>query len=166
MVTKRILVIMTGTILSFLLTALGAYIIAAHTTTGRLSIFVIRHSQDMTDQQLAQAIGQDPFAVVRRAGLMMKAVDPIVALILGILVGCFERRMPGKITILVLTPYSLWAFSKLAFAVPHPNHSATFEIVKTIGIETLYIAIGAFASIALVRLLGRDRKVASRATAA
>ncbi|HEY3767210.1 MAG TPA: hypothetical protein VGN44_00930 [Candidatus Angelobacter sp.] len=165
MLTKRILVIMVGIILSFLLTAFGTYIITDHTTTGRLAIFAIRHSHDMTDQQLVQAVGQDPFAVVRRAGRMMKAVDPIVSLILGILVGCFERRMPGKITVLVLMPYSLWAFFKLAFAVPRPNGSTALEIVRTMGIETLYIAIGAFAAIAVVRFLGRQHKVAS-ATAA
>jgi len=52
-----------------------------------MAMWLVLHSQTMTDQQLADAIGEDPFAVLRRSSLMMKSIDPAVAILIGILVG-------------------------------------------------------------------------------
>ena len=49
-------------------------------------MWVILHSQTMTDQQIAHAIGEDPFAVLRRSGMMMKAIAP----------RCYFRRLPRR----------------------------------------------------------------------
>jgi hypothetical protein len=93
---RRVSVVALAVVLPFILTVLGSSIIEDHTRDGRLAMWLILHSQKMTDQQLADAIGEDPFAVLRRSGLMLKAIAPTVAIIIGILVAFLERKMPGR----------------------------------------------------------------------
>ena len=107
--TDSDIVLLFAAILPFVLTILGSYIIEDHTRDGRLAMWVILHSQTMTDQQLAHAIGEDPFAVLRRSGMMMKVIAPAVAII----VGCFVALLveTGRVVALALSPYFLWDFS-------------------------------------------------------
>jgi hypothetical protein len=134
---------------------LGSYLVSAHTKNGKLATWLIMHSQTMTDQQLAHAIGEDPFAVVRRSGLMMEAIDPVIAIIMGILVGLVERERPGRTVALVLTPFFLWNFSMSAFATIRTPAKTVLEIVKVLGENAVYAAVAALVAIAIVRLLTR-----------
>ncbi len=146
--------LVVGTVLPFVLAVLGSYIVLAHTTVGRQSIYILLHSQQMTDQQLAHAIGRNPFAVLHWAGLLECAIDPILALLVGAYVACFERRIPGRITALVLAPYFLWNFRSLAFATVRPPAETALKIAKVLGTNAAYIMVAAFAAFAIARLLG------------
>lgn len=146
-------VLIFAVILPFVLTVLGSYIIAEHTRDGRLAMWVILHSQTMTDQQLAHAIGEDPFAVLRRSGMMMKAIAPTVAIIVGCLVAIFVRKKTGRVVALVLSPYFLWDFSMSAFATIRTPAQTVVEIAKVLGTNAVYIAVAAVLAIAVARLL-------------
>src|SRR5882762_7879694 len=72
---RRVLIILCGTVLPFLLMVFGSYLVSTHTKDRRMAMWLVLHSQTMTDQQLADAIGEDPFAILRRSSLMMKSID-------------------------------------------------------------------------------------------
>ena len=107
----------------------------------------------MTDQQLADAIGEDPVAVLRRSGLMMKATDPIVAIIVAVLVALVERQKPGRMAALVLIPFFLWDFSMSAFSTIRTPAKTVLEIVKVLGANAAYIVMAALVAFAIARLL-------------
>jgi hypothetical protein len=140
-------------ILPFILTILGSYIIGEHTRDGRLAMWVILHSQTMTDQQLAHAIGEDPFAVLRRSGMMMKAIAPAVAIVVVCLVAFLVRKKTGRVAALVLSPYFLWDFSMSAFATIRTPAQTVVEIAKVLGTDAVYIVVAAVIAIAVARLL-------------
>jgi hypothetical protein len=146
-------VLIFAAILPFVLTVLGSYIIEDHTRDGRLAMWVILDSQTMTDQQLAHAIGEDPFAVLLRSGMMMKAIAPAVAIIVGCLVAILVRKKTGRVVALVLSPYFLWDFSMSAFATIRTPAQTAVEIAKVLGTNAVYIAVSAVIAIAVVRLL-------------
>ena len=146
-----------GVILPFILTLVGDYVIQMHTRDGKLAMYAVQHSREMTDQQLARAIGTSPFAVVRRAGQMTRAIPPIVALVSAILAACLEKRTPGKITALILTPYFLWDFSMSAFSIVRTPSQAVFEAARVLGTNAMYIAVAAVVAIAVARLLAQGR---------
>jgi len=150
---RRVSVVALAVVLPFILTVLGSYIIEDHTRDGGLAMWLILHSQKMTDQQLAHAIGEDPFAVLRRSGLMLKAIAPTVAIIIGILVALLERKMPGRMVALVLTPYFLWDFSMSAFATVRTPAQTPVEIVKVLGMNAAYTAAAVFVAMAISRFL-------------
>ena len=152
---KLSLVLAFAAILPFVLMVLGAYIVEEHTRDGRLAMWLIVHSQTMTDQQLAHAIGEDPLAVMRRSRMMMKAIDPAVAIIVGCFVALLLRKNTGKVVALVLTPYFLFDFSKMAFAYVQTPARTLIEIAKVLGTNTAYIASAVLVAVALVRLLAR-----------
>jgi hypothetical protein len=139
--------------LPFVLTVLGAYIVEDHTRDGRLAMWVIVHSRTMTDQQIAHAIGEDPFGVLRRSGMMMKAIAPTVAIIVGCLIAIFVRKKTGRVVALVLSPYFLWDFSMSAFATIRTPAQTVVEIAKVLSTNVVYIAISAVLAIAVARLL-------------
>src|SRR5580704_920527 len=139
--------------LPFVLTVLGAYIVEDHTRDGRLAMWVIVHSRTMTDEQIAHAIGEDPFGVLRRSGMMMKAIAPTVAIIVGCLIAIFVRKKTGRVVALVLSPYFLWDFSMSAFATIRTPAQTVVEIAKVLSTNVVYIAICAVLAIADARLL-------------
>jgi hypothetical protein len=149
----RWVVLIFAAILPFVLTVLGSYVVEDHTRDGRLAMWVILHSQTMTDQQIAHAIGKDPFAVLRRSGMMMKALAPTVAIIVGCLVAIFVRKKTGRVVALVLSPYFLWDFSMSAFATIRTPAQTAVEIGKVLGTNVVYIAVAAVIAIAVARLL-------------
>jgi hypothetical protein len=145
-------VLVLAAILPFVLTVLGGYVIAEHTRDGRLAMWVILHSQTMTDQQIAHAIGTDPFAVLRRSGMMAKAIAPTVAIIVSFFFALLVRKRTGKLVVLVLTPYFLWDFS-MSFATIRTPAQTLVEIAKVLGTNAAYVAMAAFVAVATVRLL-------------
>ena len=149
----RSLVLVFAAILPFVLTILGAWIIEDHTRDGRLAMWVILHSQTMTDQQLAHAIGEDPFSVLRRSGMMAKAIAPTVAIIVGCFVALLVRKKTGRMVALVLSPYFLWDFSMSAFASVRTPAQTLVEIAKVLGTNAAYIATAVLVAVAVVRLL-------------
>jgi hypothetical protein len=153
MTKRRLLTVVLGAALPFFLTVFGSYAVYAYTESGRLAMWIILHSQQMNDDQLARAIGQDPFAVIHRAGLMAKAVSPIVALIVGILVASLEKQIPGRLTALTLTPYFIWDFSMGAFSVVRSPARATLYAAKVLGTNAAYMGLAVIAAIAVSRLL-------------
>jgi hypothetical protein len=153
---KRILrglALLFAAILPFVLTILGSLIIGEHTRDGRLAMWVILHSQTMSDQQLAHAIGEDPFAVLRRSGMMMKAIAPTVAILVGCLVALLVRRKTGRMVALVLTPYFLRDFSMSAFARIRTPAQTLLEVARVLGTNAAYISTAAVVAVAVVRLL-------------
>lgn len=154
---RRVLLMILASFLPFFLTLVGNSIVQVHTKDGRLAMYAIRHSQEMTDDQLTRAIGDDPLAVIRRAGLMTRAIAPIAALISGILVALFERRIPGKMTAFVLAPYFLWDFSMSAFSAIRTPFQTVLEVAKVLGANAVYIALAAFTAVAIARLLTYGR---------
>ena len=157
MTKRRIAITVLGAILPFLLVALGSYFVETHTTDGRLAMYVMLYSQQMSDQQLAQAIGQDPFAVIRRTALMTRAVKLVAALVVGILIACFERRMPGKLTALVLTPYFIWDFSMRAFSVARTPAQTAITIGKVLGVNVAWVVLSVLVALAVARLIAHSR---------
>jgi hypothetical protein len=153
MTKRRILTVVFGAVLPFFLMALGSYAIYSYTESGRLAMWIMLHSQQMNDDQLARAIGQDPFAVIHRAGLMPKAVSPIVALIVGILVASLEKQIPGILTALTLTPYFIWDFSMRAFSVVRSPAQAALYTTKVLGTNVAYVGLAVVAAVAVSRLL-------------
>jgi hypothetical protein len=149
------LLLVFAAILPFALTVLGAYIVEEHTRDGRRAMWLIVHSQRMTDQQLAHAIGDDPFAVLRRARMMTKAIAPTVAIMVGCFVALLVRRKTGRLVALVLTPYFVWDFSKTAFAYVRTPAQTLVEIVKVLGVNAAYIVTAVFIAIAVVRHLAK-----------
>ena len=149
----RGLVLVFAAILPFLLTIFGSYIVGTHTRDGRLAMWVILHSQTMTDQQLAHAIGEDPFAVLRRSGMMMKAIAPIAAITVACFVALLVRQKTSRAVGLVLSPYFLWDFSMSAFAKVRTPAQMLVEIAKVLGTNAAYIVIAIFVAVAVVRLL-------------
>ena len=152
----RSLALVFAAILPFILTILGSYIVGEHTRDGRLAMWVILHSQTMTDQQLAHAIGEDPFAVLRRSGTMMKAIAPTVAILVGCLVALLVRKKTGRMVALVLTPYFLWDFSMSAFAKIRTPAQTLLEIARVLGTNAAYIAAAVLVAIAVVKLLTKQ----------
>jgi hypothetical protein len=148
-------ILIFAAILPFVLTVLGSYIIEDHTRDGRLAMWVILHSQTMTDQQIAHAIGENPFAVLRRSGMMMKAIAPTVAIIVGCLVATFLRKKTGRVVALVLSPYFLWDFSMSAFATIRTPAQTVVEIARVLGTNAVYIAVASVLAIAVARLLAK-----------
>jgi ABC-type glucose/galactose transport system permease subunit len=116
-------------------------------------MFAIRHSQEMTNAELTHTIGDDPVAVVRRAGLMTRAIAPIVAIISGLLVALFERRMPGRMTILVLLPYFVWDFSMSASSSDPSISGVALDAVRIAGFSAIYITFAALISLVFARLV-------------
>ncbi|SRR6266404_4062599 len=149
------LVLIFAAILPFILTVLGSYIIEDHTRDGRLAMWLILHSRTMTDQQLAHAIGEDPFAVLRRSGMMMKAIAPTVAVMVGCFVALLMRKKTGRVVVLVLTPYFLWDFSMSAFATVRTPAQTLVEIGKVLGTNAAYVATAVCVGVVLVRLLAK-----------
>ena len=149
----RSLALVFAAILPFILTILGSYMIGEHTRDGRLAMWVILHSQTMTDQQLAHAIGEDPFAVLRRSGMMMKAIAPAVAILIGCFVALLVRKKTGRMVALVLTPYFLWDFSMSAFAKSRTPAQTLLEIARVLGTNAAYIMIAVVVAVAVVKLL-------------
>jgi hypothetical protein len=163
---RRVLTSLTlvfGTTLPFVLTIFGSYIIGEHTRDGRLAMWVILHSQTMTDQQLAHAIGEDPFAVLQRSGMMMKAIAPSVAILVGCLVALLVRKSTGRMVALVLTPYFLWDFSMSAFAKVRTPPQTLLEIARVLATNSAYIVIAVLIGVGLARLLTK-RLPAERAS--
>jgi hypothetical protein len=149
----RSLTLVFAAILPFILAILGSYIIGEHTRDGRLAMWVILHSQTMTDQQLAHAIGEDPFAVLRHSGMMMKAIAPAVAILVGCFVALLVRKKTGRMVALVLTPYFLWDFSMSAFAKIRTPPQTLLEIARVLGTNAAYIMSAVVVAVAVVRLL-------------
>ena len=147
----RVAVTISAAILPFVLAVLGAYTVVNYTTDGRLATYAIIHSQDMTDEQLIKVLGPHPRSVFHHAQLMMRAIDPVIALILGILVGLFEKRIPATMTVLTLVPYFLWTFSKTALAVSQPTGKAVLIWAKGLGIYAAYVLF----AVAIARFLSR-----------
>jgi hypothetical protein len=152
---RRVSVFVLWTLLPFALTVFGSYLVSAHTRDGKLAMWLVFHSQTMTDQQLAHAIGEDPFAVLRRAGLMMKAIDPVVAIIVGIFVAFTEKKRPGRMVALVLTPFYLWDFAMSAFSTPRTPAGTLLEIAKVLGANAAYTAMAVLVAIAIAFLTSR-----------
>jgi hypothetical protein len=150
---RRASVIVLAALLPFVLTVFGSYIIEEHTRDGKLAMWLILHSQTMTDQQLARAIGQDPFAVLHREGMMAEAVAPTVAIIVGILVALVVKKKTGRMVALALTPYFLWDFSISAFAAVRPPAQTLVEMAKVLGTNAAYIGTAALIAVAIARLL-------------
>jgi hypothetical protein len=116
-------------------------------------MFAIRHSQEMTNAELTHAIGDDPVAVVRRAGFMTRSIAPIVAIISGLLVAWFERRIPGQMTILVLLPYFAWDFSMSASSSNPSILGVALDAVRIAGFSAIYITLAALMSFVFARFL-------------
>jgi hypothetical protein len=152
MTARRVLIVVLGIPLCFGLTAIGAYVVSVHTTSGRLATFAVLHSHDMSYQQIRQAIGQDPITVIRNAGMLMSAIDPVVGLAVAVIIACVERRVPGRMTALILAPYFLWALSKSAFSVPRPAGQMALMISKAVGTNVMYIVVAVFVATAIARL--------------
>jgi hypothetical protein len=133
-------------VLPFVLTALGDYLVQAHTRDGRLAMYVVLHSQQLSDEELAHAIGQDPFAVIRRAGLMSSAVVPIAAVLSGIFVVCFETRRPGIVAALVLMPYLLFDFAHMALATRGTAAQTVAKIITVLGTDAAYMITAVIAA--------------------
>jgi hypothetical protein len=150
---RRASVVVLAAILPFVLTVFGSYIIEEHTRDGKLAMWLILHSQTMTDQQLARAIGEDPFAVLRRSGMMMKAIAPTVAIIAGILVALVVKKKTGRMVALALTPYFLWDFSMSAFATVRTPAQTVVEIAKVLGTNAAYIGTAVLIAVLIARLL-------------
>jgi hypothetical protein len=165
MTIRRIAIAALGVILPFVLVALGSYYVETHTREARLAMYVMLHSEQMNDQQLAQAVGENPLAVIRRAALMTQAVTPIVALIVGVLVGFFERKMPGRLTALALMPYFLWEFSKRVSSVALTPAQIALRGGKVLGISAVWVALAVLAALVIVRLLARGRPAQSQVPA-
>jgi hypothetical protein len=140
-------------ILPFFLTVFGSYIVGEHTRDGRLAMWVILHSQTMTDQQLAHAIGEDPFAVLRRSSMMMKAITPTVAILVGCFVALLMRKKTGRTVALVLTPYFLWDFYMSAFAKIRTPTETLLEIAGVLGTNGAYIIAAVVIAVSVARLL-------------
>jgi hypothetical protein len=140
MTYRRIAVVLFGMALVFILEGVLDNLVERHTRDGSLATRVILYSRTMTDEQIALAIGDDPVRVIRHASQMAAAVAPAVGLIFGIFVACFEKRIPGRMTALILAPYFFWNFWHLAFATGSPPAEAAFKVIKVCAINATYLA--------------------------
>src|SRR5438270_8962319 len=140
MIGRRVAIAIVGIALAFLLEGVGIYLVETHTETAKLASRVIWYSQTMNDKQIEQAIGQDPFEVIRRAALMEDAVVPALALVVGISIGFFERRKPGTLTTLVLMPVFLTNLWYIAFVKGRPGSEMALKPLKEFGTYGIYLA--------------------------
>ncbi len=157
LIIRRVSIVFSGILLSFILGGTISYVLETHTELGRRALRVIFYSQTMTDQQIAEAIHDDPFRVIQRASLMLDGVVPAVGVILGLLVTSFERRIPGKLTALTFTPYLLWNLRHVAFANTLSVGDSGMRIAKESAIHATCLAIAVVTSVGLARLLSRGR---------
>lgn len=163
MIGRRVAVVLVGISLAFILQGALDYGLETHTRTGKLGLKVIYYSQTMTDQEIARAIGEDPFRALRRASLMLEAVVPAVGLVVGILIASFERRMPGRLTVLALLPLLCVNFRHLAFGKALPQAEPALKILRESGIDAAYLALAVLTSVGVARLLsGRSERVSHR----
>lgn len=152
-------------ILPFPFFGFASYLIEVHTKDGRLAMWAIFASQKMTDQQIAHAIGQDPWALIQRVGRMTDAVDPIIAAIVGILVALVAKRKAVRFTPYILAPFFLWDFYMSAFSTLRPPLQAAIFAAKVLGNSAACIAI-AVLSAAIVSWLINHKKSLSPLRAA
>jgi hypothetical protein len=87
--------------------------------------------------------------------MMMKAIAPTVAIIVGCLVATFLRKKTGRVVALVLSPYFLWDFSMSAFATIRTPAQTVVEIAKVLGTNAVYLAVASVLAIAVARLLAK-----------
>jgi len=150
---RRIAIVLLGAVLAFLLQGLVYFLLETHTRTGRLGLQIIFYAQTMTDKQIADAIGEDPFRALRRVSLLMEAVLPTVGLIIAMLVACIERRIPGRMTALILAPCFFWNFWHLAFARALPRAELVLKVLKESGIDVACLALAVWVSIVVAQFL-------------
>ena len=161
MTYRRIAIALCGIALAFLLEGVLDYIVQTQTRDGRLAMRVILYSQTMSDEQIGHAIGDDPMRVVRRASRMGDAAEVAVGLIVGILVACFEKRIPGRLTAVILTPFFFWNFWHIAFARALPPRDAVFKVARVSGISAIYLALSVLMSVAVARWFWRHGRSAT-----
>jgi hypothetical protein len=92
---------------------------------------------------------------------MTKVVPAAIVLLIAALVACFEKRSPGKIAALALTPYFLWDFSMTAFSKVRAPLQAALYAGKVLGANFAYVMLAAVVAAALVRVW-RQPSVLSR----
>jgi hypothetical protein len=155
MIGRRVAVVLVGISLAFILQGALDYILETHTKTGKLGLKVIYYSRTMTDQEIARAIGEDPFRALRRASLMLDAVVPAVGLVVGMLVACFERRMPGRLTVLALAPLLCVNFRHVAFGTALPRAELALKVLRESGMDAAYLALAVLTSVGVARLFSR-----------
>jgi len=162
MTYRRIAVVLFGIVLAFLLGGVLDYLVATHTRDGRLAMRVVLlgSGTTMTDAQIAHAIGDDPVRVIRRASQMGDAAELSVGLIVGILVACVEKRVPGRMTAFTLAPYFFWNFWNEAFARALPPAESAFKVAKVSGINAVYLALAILVSVAVARLFSSRARLA------
>ncbi len=157
MIYRRIAIVLFGIVLAFILGFFMDYQIERHTRNGRLArqVIMLGIETTMTDAQIAHAIGDDPMRVLRRASWTEYAEELIVGIIVGILVACFEKRIPGRMTALILATYifclEFWHFKRLPAAA----------VVKMFGINAACLAAAILVSIAVARLFSRRGRLAA-----
>jgi len=163
MTYRRTAIVLFGIVLAFLLGGVLDYLVATHTRDGKLAMQVIQlgSGTTMTDAQIAHAIGDDPVRVIRRASQMGDASVLTVGLIVGILVACVEKRIPGRMTAFTLVPYFFWNFWHEAFARGLPPAESVFKVARVSGINIAYLALAILVSVAVARLFSRRDRLAA-----
>jgi hypothetical protein len=159
MIYRRIAIALVGVVLSFILGFLTDYQIERHTRNGRLArqVLLLGIETKMTDAQIAHAIGDDPMRVLRRSIRIGYVVELTVALIVGILVACFERQTPGRMTALTLAPYISWCYyGHLPFATGRPLAVA---VTRELGISVVYLGLAILVSVGVARLFSRRARL-------
>jgi len=128
-----------------------------HTRNGRLSrqVILLGTETTMTDAQIAHVIGDDPMRILRRASWMEYAEELIVGLIVGIFVACFEKRIPGGMTVLTLVPYIFCLESR------HFELLSAAAVEKMFGKNAACLALAIFVSVAAARLFSRRTRLAA-----
>ena len=163
MIFRRAAIVLPGILLAFILGFFMDYQIEKHTRNGRLAMQVLHLgiTTNMTDAQIAHAIGDDPFRVLRRSVWMEYAVQLTVSLFVGTFVACFEKRIPGRMTALTLAPYTLWCYYEhLPFTRALPSKAAAFAVAKDFGLSAAYLALAILIAVAVARLFSRRAPVA------
>lgn len=163
MTFRRTAIVLSGILLAFILGFFMDYQIERHTRNGRLAMQVLHLGieANMTDAQIAHAIGDDPFRVLRRSVRMEYGVQLTVSLFVGIFVACFERRIRGKMTALTLAPYILWCYyDHFPFTRALPPKAAAFAVAKDVGLSAACLALSILVSVAVARLFSRRAPVA------
>jgi len=157
MIFRRVAILLFGIVLALILGFFMDYQLEKHTRNGRLTkqIIMLGYETTMTDAQIAHAIGDDPMRILRRASWMEYAEELVVGLIVGIFVACFEKRIPGRMTALILVPYifflEFWHFKRLPAAA----------VAKMFGINAACLAAAILVSVAVARLFSRRTRFAA-----
>jgi hypothetical protein len=156
MIFRRIMIVLVGAILAFVIELSLDYQVERHTRNGRLAkqVLLLGMETEMNDGQIARSIGDDPMRVLRRSVVVSYIVELATSLTLSLLVGCFERRTPAVMTSLALAPYIIW--SGAAHVPINWRKLSPIGVAGTeLGISVVFVALAAIVSVAVARFLSR-----------